>query len=143
MTDDKHVVTATRVTPDELRQIEAEEREQAKSSRERARFARQSFDHGRGDIKEAIARLARAFPSLDRADGVEPFDAHELAAWAKDGKSHGAICTARFILSVWNSSEAKDECYELPYFDLHEALVVWDRHHQQAFAGWAEEPWWP
>ena len=134
---------ATRVTPEEAKKIAAEEREQAKSSRERARFARQTFNHGRGDRDLAITRLARAFPGLDHADGVEPFDAVGLAEWAKGGKSHGQICAAQFILSVWNVVESQAESYGLPYFDLHEAFGVWDRHHQQAFVGWAEEPWWP
>jgi hypothetical protein len=91
----------------------------------------------------AMTRLAQAFPTLVDAAGVEPFDAAELAEWARGGKSTGEVAAVQFVLSVWNYPEARDGRLGLPYFDLHQAFGVWDRHHQQAFLGWAEEPWWP
>lgn len=120
-----------------------EQAEGGESTRQAARRAAVMFDDGRGDPAAAMTQLARAFPSLRQADGIEPFDASDLAQWALGGKSHGESCSVRFILSVWNCTEARDGAFGLPYFDVQEALGVWDRHHQQAFAGWVEAPWWP
>jgi len=91
----------------------------------------------------ADVALINHFGFTAQAQGVEPFDAIKLAAWAKSGKSTAEICAVQFLLSVWNPSEARDDVFGLKYFDLHEAMEVWDRHHQQAFAGWCEEPWRP
>ena len=136
-------VVTTCVDQEQAAAIAQQERSEAMSCRELAVQARLLFDHGHGDCGKAMSLLAHAFPSLTCADGVDPFDAVALAKWAKGGRSHGEGCAARFILSVWNPAALRDPEHGLPLFDLDEALGVWDRFHQQALAGWVDEPWWP
>jgi hypothetical protein len=106
---------------------------------------------------EKVTALALSFPSLRKAEGLEPFDAVALLRWACDGKSHGEFVSAAFVLSVWNpdtdwSEVAREEGIEvgteakggtLARFDLHEALRVWDDGNRSAFLRWASSPWYP
>lgn len=72
------------------------------------------------------------------------FAALEFASWIREtGMGHGENCAARFILSVWNPSAARDGAYDLPVFDLHEALGCWDQGHREAFVSWVRDPFWP
>jgi hypothetical protein len=86
-----------------------------------------------------IAQLARAFPCLRNAPGIEPWDANRLDDWAgSGGSSHGEKCSARFVLAVWNP----DHDWQSGKFDLMEALRVWDIHSHTSFLVWAADPWW-
>jgi hypothetical protein len=78
--------------------------------------------------------LARLFPSLDRADGIEPFDSALLAHWLETSPevTGGGRHAARFILSVWNSNNP---------FEITKAMNVWDEAHRRAFLEWAKDPW--
>lgn len=96
----------------------------------------------RSDTTAGMIALTLSFPSMEHAEGTAPFQPFELARWAQ-GRSHGELCTVRFLLSVWNPSDARRRVFYLEPFDLHEALEVWDGAHRGAFAGWAEDPWWP
>lgn len=110
-----------------------------------------------------MTQLARLFPTLDTADGIEPFGPHKLDAWACSGApSSGGLHAARFILSLWSGrcalykrtkalKEDGEICgylyrAETPWrcgpFELFDALNVWDVHHRSAFLSWAREPWW-
>lgn len=57
------------------------------------------------DSAEQMVRLARSFPSLRTADGLDPWNAVAFLAWAV-----GPACTsgswhaAMFVLQVWNST---------------------------------------
>ena len=102
----------------------------------------------------AMTRLCKLFPSLRSAPGVEPWDSMRMLAVACGGASHGALCAARFVLSVWNCATDWDkEAHEagiltdeedrLRRFDVFEALGVWDFEHHEAFLTWARDPFWP
>jgi hypothetical protein len=91
------------------------------------------------EIDTRMTTLARTFPSMRNASGIDPWDAEKLEAWAKGLLSHGERVTARFLLSVWDPKLA----WELDPFDLMEALQIWDPNNQQAFLKWASDPWWP
>ncbi|QEH39319.1 hypothetical protein OJF2_79340 (plasmid) [Aquisphaera giovannonii] len=91
------------------------------------------------EISREMAALARTFPSMKYALGVEPWNALQLETWAKGPHSHGQVVTARFLLAVWDPHRA----WELERFELMEALRVWDDAHRGAFLAWASEPWWP
>ena len=86
-----------------------------------------------------MTAFARTFPTMRNADGVDPWDAERLEAWAKGPLSHGERVTARFLLSVWDPAHA----WQLDPFDLMEALKIWDPAHHEAFLRWAADPWWP
>jgi len=62
-----------------------------------------------------------------------------LDVWAASGvPSHGELCTARFVLAVWDPSGD----WRSGRFDVMEALGVWDLAHRQVFLKWAADPWW-
>jgi hypothetical protein len=102
----------------------------------------------------AMTRLARLFPSLRDADGVEPWDSINLLRWALSGKSHGEALAAKFVLSVWNSTTDWEEIardhgiitepdHHFSRFDLYEAMGVWDYEHVNAMLAWLQLPFWP
>lgn len=83
--------------------------------------------------------FAQEFSCLWNAPGIRPWKPLVLDEWAASGvPSHGELCTARFVLSVWNP----DEEWKSGRFDLMEALRCWDAQHHQAFLSWASNPWW-
>jgi hypothetical protein len=85
-----------------------------------------------------MTALARSFPSLHDADGVEPFDAMRLYDWVQGGAATGGNRRAvAFVLLVFNGREWREECP----FHLDEAMSVWDREHIAAFLAWARDPW--
>ncbi len=100
---------------------------------------------GRG----AMTRLAKTFPSLENAPGVNPWNQDELLKWAASGVlSHGEVLAAKFILAVWNPSTdweevankmgflEKDQSFKR--FDLFEAMNVWDPEHVAAARQWMD-----
>jgi hypothetical protein len=91
-------------------------------------------------MNATMEELALSFHGLRAADGVRPFDAETLDAWAcGPAPGSGALNAARFVLSVWNS-RAKWRCGR---FDVVDALSCWDAEHRAAFLAWAQEPCWP
>lgn len=91
------------------------------------------------DRETRIQILAKRFPSLHAAPGMNPWDAVAIDDWAAGGgPSHGEVCTARFVLAVWEPNEN----WRSGRFDLMEALRVWDGPHRRAFLVWASDPWW-
>lgn len=91
------------------------------------------------DPSTRVRLLAQTFPSLWTAPGIRPWDAVVVDQWASSGRaSHGELCTARFVLAVWDTNGE----WQSGRFDLMEALRVWDLPHRQAFLDWASEPWW-
>jgi len=84
-----------------------------------------------------VTALALTFPTLNRADGVVPFDAKAFARWARGPtRSDAARHAARFVLRTYNTS------FPCKPFDVVAAMVVWDRQHREAFLAWARDPWW-
>jgi hypothetical protein len=83
--------------------------------------------------EQKMSALAKSFPTLEDAPGVEPWDPAGLNRWASGpAPSSGARHAARFVLSVWNWNNR---------FDVHSAIRVWDDRHVAAFAAWALKPW--
>jgi hypothetical protein len=91
-------------------------------------------------VKQKMSKLALNFPSLARADGVNPWDADAIDRWAAETPlSLGELVTARFLLAVWNPGYN----WRCGPFNLMEALRIWDEEHHKAFLAWAVVPWWP
>lgn len=85
-----------------------------------------------------MTALARTFPTLADAPGVQPWDPKRLAEQlAKPWPGTGARHALKFVLSVW--SPPRDE----QRFDVMGALGAWDSTHREAFLAWAARPWWP
>lgn len=85
-----------------------------------------------------MLELATSFPTLRGVLGE--WDPERLDQWACGPvPGSGAFHAARFVLSVWNS----EADWQSGGFDLHRALIAWDRNHREAFISWVEAPWWP
>lgn len=89
--------------------------------------------------RERMSDLARSFPCLREAPGVEPFDAKALDRWAAGPVSHGERVSAQFLLAVWDPSNG----WTCGRFDLMEALNLWPPSHRGPFVRWVANPWWP
>ncbi len=126
--------------------------------RERARAARwPQRPDGSIDTRRAMTVLARSFPTLAHARGVEPFDANAFVLWlCTSGEAGGgAVRAGRFVLQVWNAStdwrevgrelgvdrEAADDV--LRSFNVVQGISGWDEEHRKAFLTWCEAPFWP
>lgn len=91
------------------------------------------------ELRDRMTGLARGFPSMRCAPGIDPWDPAALNYWASGPASHGERHAARFLLSVWDTSTD----WEAGKFDVLEALRAWDLPHRAAFLEWASDPWWP
>jgi hypothetical protein len=122
------------------------------------------MDRSQHPYAQRMAALARSFPTLHKADGLDPWDPDRLDHWAA---THPAVTTgsrhaARFVLAVWVGRACmapgltehevdEDTLYsyrcESPWasgiFDVVDAFGTWDHRHQEAFLAWARDPWWP
>lgn len=88
---------------------------------------------------DQIRRLTQSFPSVCDAPGTTPWDALAFDHWAaQGGLSHGELCTAQFLLSVWDPHGD----WTSGTFNIMAALRVWDQTHRTAFLEWATNPWW-
>lgn len=105
----------------------------------RSRFKLARPDPGVIAAALPIERLALSFPALWHAQGVRPWEALQLDAWASSPTlADGALHAARFVLAVWDNSYA----WRCGHFDAMEALSVWDAPHRGAFLTWVAKPWW-
>lgn len=93
--------------------------------------------------KQKISALAMSFPSLRRADGVNPWDADRLDEWGAGPRSHGERCAARFVLAVWSGGLIEECPWKSGPFDMVDAVKTWDESHHRAFVSWVRDPWWP
>lgn len=115
---------------------------------------------GEGTSDERMTRLARTFPILEGAIGVEPWDALALMRWGLSGAmTGGSKHVVRFLLQVWNPStdwralavergicsaaEVEDPDHPLAPFHVVEAIAAWDFAHTDAFRAWCEAPFNP
>jgi len=103
-------------------------------------------DHARlgadgAEPEDAIVALARSFPSVAHAPGLDPWDPGAFAAWAAGpAPSTGAQHAARFVLSVWSCGGWSEPPGR---FDLVKAWKVWDDAHCAAALRWLRRPFWP
>lgn len=105
-----------------------------------------------GAGEQRMTRLARRFPSLADADGIEPWDAMRFLRWACTADlTSGRLHAVRFVLQVWNPStnwiktaaaHDLDGGHLLP-FNVIEACGVWDETHRAACLAWIELPFYP
>jgi hypothetical protein len=90
------------------------------------------------EMLDELESLVMRIKWCPRHPAVVPRASGHVGRWACT-PGHGTFCVARFILSVYNST---DEC-KCGTFDLMEALACWETHHRAAFLEWARNPWWP
>lgn len=87
-----------------------------------------------------MTRLARSFPTLRCAPGVEPWSPDELDAWACGPEpGSGAQHAARLVLAIWNDTTP----WRCGRFDLIAAVSTWDAEHIEAMRAWAATRWLP
>jgi hypothetical protein len=98
------------------------------------------------DGREAMAALARLFPSMRGVSGADPWSVEDLIAWCNSGApTSGSGWAARFLLAVWNPGTDWTE-FGIPgrgKFDLMEAWSCWDDRHRAAVLEWLQAPFWP
>jgi len=83
-----------------------------------------------------ILKLSFAFPSLEKADGLSPWNPVRLDSWAIElGRSRNELHSARFLLSVWNS----EFDWDCGVFDPQSAIRSWDRIHRRAYLDYASQ----
>jgi hypothetical protein len=110
-------------------------------------------DHPHDDPRRysKMDALARGFPSLRLAKGVDPWDPVEFLRWfcESGAPGHGAHHAVHFVLGVWNSDAnwrtvANEHGIKytdkLRPFDVFDALSTWDDDHRRAFAAWVNNP---
>jgi hypothetical protein len=109
--------------------------------------------NGTVDTGAAMSTLARLFPSLREASGIDPFDRDTFTRWLCSGIGRAAARAGCFLLYVSNPEvdprevgrklglENAEGC--LQPFDLTDALGAWDAEHTRAFIAWVEAPFWP
>lgn len=112
-----------------------------------------------------VSNLARTFPTMHQAEGLDPFDPDVFDAWAQKGLSRGAVFAAQFILTVWSGRAGRlsdkprktpakdtwhgvhrwnlDSHWRIGPFDVVDAMGTWDAAHRNAFVAWAQDPWFP
>lgn len=97
---------------------------------------------------DRFVEMIRSFPTLRDAEAMGLFDLSgerfDPVAFDEALAAHqcgsGMTAAAQFVLQVWNGRYD----WKIGRFDsLREAWGVWDRHHQQAFAAFWQDPVWP
>lgn len=91
-----------------------------------------------------IRALARSFPSLTDAPGVDPWNPDALDRWAEGGVSDTQFVAARVLLAVWDVRFWG--AGRAPFVNLTAAVGSsdhpLDEEHRAAFSEWAKHPWW-
>jgi hypothetical protein len=81
-------------------------------------------------LVERLTSLARRFPSLEGARGLDPFDADELHAWAEEcGRDSAGFHTASLLLNLAGEGPWEQ-------FDALTAVKVWDDQDKAMFVNW-------
>lgn len=103
-----------------------------------------------GGGRDGMTQLARMFPTLRGAPGIEPWDPEVLMRWSASRATHGAAHAVAFLLNVWNpNAEWREVAAELEIdgagfaFNCAEAIACWDASHRAAFRAWCEDPFYP
>jgi len=130
--------------------------------RSEARAKRRREQWGDGG-REGMTLLARSFPMLRSAAGVDPWDPAALIRWAcSPAITSGGMHAVHFCLQVWNSTadwpeaaaavlreagEPEPDVEVLARvfapFNLVAAFGAWDDEHRAACLAWCEAPFWP
>jgi len=90
-----------------------------------------------------MTAIARSFPSLRGAPGVDPWDVNRLGEWAATSPAvtHGSRHAARFVLAAWN--EDAPESFGLGPFRMMRAWQTWDDAHRAAALAFLRDPYFP
>ena len=89
------------------------------------------------DPAEIMTVLARQFPALKGAPGLDPWNPTTLDEWAASGlPGSGACVVVRFLLAVWNGS--RDVWKSGPF--LLRDLERLDDENLEAWQAWAARP---
>jgi hypothetical protein len=83
--------------------------------------------------------LARLFPMLANAPGIDPWEPRKLDKWAKTAWDEAGQHAARFCLMVFNSHTK----WKSGKFDMHAAWTKWDKNHREAAMAWLTHPFYP
>ena len=87
-----------------------------------------------------IQQLARTFPGLAHAPGVDPWDPVVLDEWAvrqRGDRDWPTFEAAGFVLQVWDYPTLWRTKFDVVF-----AWYVWDADHRDAFLAWTRDPWW-
>lgn len=86
---------------------------------------------------EIMTALARQFPALRKAPGVDPWHPETLDEWAASGiPSSGEKAVVRFLLAVWNGSE---DYWKSGPFRMRDIEILDDKN-LEAWKTWAARP---
>lgn len=88
-----------------------------------------------------MSSLALSFPTLERADGVYPWDARKFDRWVRTSPAvtAGSHWAGRFVLCVWDPGRK----WKTGPFNVVRAFQCWDDPHRRAFIAWTQKPFWP
>jgi len=91
-------------------------------------------------VSAKLVDLARRFPTLKDAEGLDPWDPEKFDSWAASAApGSGALNAARFILELFN----QDAEWKCGPFKATRAVGLWDDAHLAAFRSWVDAPWFP
>lgn len=90
------------------------------------------------DDRARMTSLAKQFPVLENAPGVNDWNPIRLDEWATTVASSGERHAAAFILHVWNCHHE----WQVGRFDVMYALSTWDGGNRRPFVEWAKNPFW-
>jgi hypothetical protein len=110
-----------------------------------------------------MTRLVLSFPTLEDADGVQPWNPDSLISWAcGQNLDEDGIHALRFVLQVWSPTtdwramatsvllrsgrsilEALNIAATFAPFNVVSALGSWDDAHQAVFLTWVGVPFYP
>lgn len=88
--------------------------------------------------EQRIVALAKSFPSLSKAPGLRPWNAHVFRQWSFGSLEDApmpARHSAKFVLEVWDCKYAGSA------FRAVIAMTEWDDAHRAAFMAWCRNPW--
>jgi hypothetical protein len=89
-----------------------------------------SYERADLDLGGRLPSLARRFPSLKGAGGLEPWNPAAFHAWiAERGEGGAAWHAGLLLLNLWGAGP-------WPPFDLLAAARVWEDGDKQMFVNW-------
>jgi hypothetical protein len=81
-------------------------------------------------LEQRLPSLARRFPCLDGAAGLDPWDPRALHAWIRErGEGSAAWHAGLLLLNLWGRRD-------WPRFDALAAARVWEEGDKQMFVDW-------
>ena len=78
-------------------------------------------------LEQRLPSLARRFPSLRGARGIDPWNADALRQWMNGCSDEGALQTARLLLAIAGVATPAEA------FDLMKAMKAWSTADRQMF----------